>query len=126
MQAISNQEIGVMAKGPEKKKPMTKSQILSGLAEATELSKKEIEKVFDALAAMINDSIRKTDDVFVMPGLLKIRNVRKKATKPRQGVNPKTGEAIEIPARPATNVVKVSALKSLKEMVKSAAGGDKK
>jgi len=112
-----------MAKGPEKKKPMTKSQILSGLAEATELSKKEIEKVFDALAAMINDNIRKTDDVFVMPGLLKIRNVRKKATKPRQGVNPKTGEAIEIPARPATNVVKVSALKSLKEMVKAAAGG---
>ena len=111
-----------MAKGPEKKKPMTKSQILSGLAETTGLSKKEIEKVFDSLATMISEGIRKTDDVFVLPGLLKIRNVRKKATKPRQGVNPKTGEPIEIPARPATNVVKVSALKNLKEMVKSSSG----
>ena len=113
-----------MAKGPEKKKPMTKSQILTGLAEATELSKKDIEKVFDALTSMINDGIRKTDDVFVIPGLLKIRNIRKKATKARQGVNPKTGEPIEIAARPATNVVKVSALKNLKEMVKSSSGAE--
>ena len=113
-----------MAKGPEKKKPMTKSQILAGLAESTGLSKKEIEKVFDSLTGMINDGIRRTDDVFVIPGLLKIRNVRKKATKERQGVNPKTGEPITIAARPATNVVKVSALKNLKEMVRGS--GDKK
>jgi nucleoid DNA-binding protein len=107
-----------MAKTTQKKKPMTKAQILSGLSDQTGLSKKDVESVLDHLAKMISANIKKTNDVFVLPGLLKIRNHRKEATKERQGINPKTGEKITIKARPAQNVVKVSALKQLKEMVK--------
>ncbi len=102
----------------DKKKPLTKTEILSKLAEATELTKKQVESVFDALQDLIKDSIKKTDDVFTLPGLLKIRNHRKKATPARTGTNPKTGEPLQIAAKPATNVVKVTALKHLKEMVK--------
>ena len=41
---------------------------LRGALEETGLSKKEIEKVFDALGTMISEGIRRTDDVFVLPG----------------------------------------------------------
>jgi nucleoid DNA-binding protein len=105
-----------MAKS-DKKKPLTKNEILAGLAESTGLTKKQVDGVLESLQAMIKDNIKKTDDVFTLPGLLKIRNHRKKPTKARMGVNPKTGEKIEIAARPATNVVKVTPLKLLKEMV---------
>jgi nucleoid DNA-binding protein len=46
---------------------------------------------------------------------VKIRKVKKPRTKARMGRNPATGEAIKIAAKPATTVVKVSALKALKD-----------
>lgn len=106
-----------MAKAMEKKKAMTKTEILNGLAEATATSKKEVEKVLDALTDMIQKNIKKTDDVFTLPGVMKVRNVKKKATKARKGINPKTGQEIEIAAKPARNVVKISPLKALKDVV---------
>ena len=39
------------------------------------------------------------------------------ATKARRGVNPFTGENMIFKAKPARNVVKVTALKALKDMV---------
>jgi nucleoid DNA-binding protein len=53
-----------------------------------------------------------------MPGLLKLKLVRKPATKARMGKNPFTGQEMMIKAKPARNVVKAQPLKSLKEMVK--------
>ena len=54
--------------------------------------------------------------VFTMPGLFKIKVVRKPATKARMGVNPFTGQEMMFKARPARNVVKIQPLKSLKDM----------
>ena len=100
------------------KKPMTKSEILSGISEATELTKKEVAGVFDALAALIKKSLGKSGAGQIsLPGLMKITVQRKPATKARPGVNPFTGESIMIKAKPARNVVKVRPLKSLKDMV---------
>jgi nucleoid DNA-binding protein len=48
---------------------------------------------------------------------MKIKVVRKPATKSRKGINPFTGEAMIFKAKPARNVVKVLALKALKDMV---------
>ena len=48
---------------------------------------------------------------------MKIKVVRKPATKSRKGTNPFTGEAMIFKAKPARKVVKVLALKGLKEMV---------
>ena len=50
-----------------------------------------------------------------MPGLLKIRSVKRPATKARMGRNPATGEEITIAAKPAHNVIRLSALKALKD-----------
>ena len=100
------------------KKALTKSQILSELADATDLSKKEVGAVFDALSDLIRKNIgRRGPGIFSVPGLMKIKVIRKPATKARKGVNPFTGEETVFKAKPARNVVKVLPLKGLKDMV---------
>ena len=54
---------------------------------------------------------------YIHPGLLKITTVRKPAVKARKGINPFTKEEVMFKAKPATTVVKVRALKKLKDMV---------
>lgn len=100
------------------KKPMTKSEILSAIAEQTELTRKDVAAVFDELSALMGKSLGKRGSgVFNVPGLMKVRVVRKPATKARKGINPFTGEETVFKAKPARNVVKISALKGLKDMV---------
>jgi nucleoid DNA-binding protein len=48
---------------------------------------------------------------------MKVRVVKKPATKSRLGKNPFTGEEITIKAKPARKAIKVTALKGLKDMV---------
>ena len=98
--------------------PRTKSQFISTVAEATELSTKEVVSVFDATSAIVKADLGKRGPgVFTVPGLMKIKVVRKAATKARKGINPFTGEETIFKAKPARNVVKVLALKGLKSMV---------
>ena len=55
---------------------------------------------------------------FRVPELaLKINRKTKPATKKRKGRNPSTGEEIMIPAKPKREVVKVTALKALKDII---------
>jgi nucleoid DNA-binding protein len=99
------------------KEPMTKSALYTELADRTELKKKEIVAVFEQLADVINGHVRKNGaGVFTMPGLMKVKVVRKPATKARPGINPFTGEETIFKAKPARNVVKVQPLKALKDM----------
>jgi len=99
-------------------KSPTKSQIMSAIAEETELTKKQVGGVFDALAAQIKRNLGKRGPgVFTVPGLLKLKVVRKPAKPARKGVNPFTGEEMMFKAKPARNVVKATPLKALKEMV---------
>ena len=60
---------------------------------------------------------KKGPGIFTVPGLMKIKVVRKPATKARKGINPFTGEEMMFKAKPSRNVVKVLALKGLKDMV---------
>ncbi|MDH5600213.1 MAG: HU family DNA-binding protein [Gammaproteobacteria bacterium] len=99
------------------KEPMTKSALYTELAERTELKKKDIVAVFTELSDIINGHVRKNGaGVFTMPGLMKVKVVRKPATKARPGINPFTGEETIFKAKPARNVVKVQPLKALKDM----------
>jgi len=100
------------------KKARTKSDIFGILAESSGLSKKEVVALFDNLQELINiDLSKKGPGVFNFPGLMKIVRVSKPATKSRKGINPFTKEPMVFKAKPARNVVKVRALKGLKEMV---------
>ena len=103
----------------DKPKAATKTEVYAVLAEKTELSKKQIASVVDELTSFIKSQIgKKGPGVFVLPGLLKIKRHLKPKQAARKGRNPKTGEEMTIPAKPARTVVKVLALKNLKEMVK--------
>ena len=97
---------------------MSKAAVLSHIAGETGLTRAQVEGVLDALELVITRHIKKRAvGEFSLPGLLKIRSVKRPATKKRMGRNPKTGEQIEIPAKPAENRVRITPLKRMKEMV---------
>ncbi len=101
-------------------KPITerqnKTQVLQQIADATQLSKKQVQAVLDELTNVIEGHIKKKGiGEFVLPGLLKITTVKKPATKARKGINPFTKEEVTFKAKPASISVKVRPLKKLKE-----------
>ncbi len=99
-------------------KPMTKSEIVSGIANATGLTKNDVNSVFEAMAAQIKKSLgRSGPGAYTVPGLMKLVVKRKPATKARKGINPFTGEETMFKAKPARNVVKIRPLKNLKDLV---------
>ena len=99
------------------KDPLTKSQLLSALAEDTGLTKREVAAVLDGLSDVIHRHLKKRGaGQFTLPGLLKIKTIKKAATRARKGINPFTGEETIFKAKPARTLVKVQPLKALKDM----------
>ena len=99
-------------------RPATKSEILSNIAEATQLSRKQVAAVFEALAGQIKAAVgKKGPGIFALPGLLKIIVILKPATPQRRGINPFTKQEQMFKAKPARRVVKVRPLRGLKDMV---------
>ncbi len=96
----------------------TKSEVLTQISKDTGLSRKQVGSVFDSLSGVIKKSLR-SNGLFTMPGLLKMKVVKKPATKAREGVNPFTGEKMMFKAKPASKKVRVMPLKNLKAMVNS-------
>jgi nucleoid DNA-binding protein len=102
------------------KKAPTKTEILQNIATATELTKKQVAAVLEALTEEIRKNLgSRGAGVFAIPGLLKIEKKKVPARAAQKGVpNPfKPGELMDRPAKPAYNKVKVRALRCLKEMV---------
>lgn len=99
-------------------KAPTKSEIYAKIVEDTGLTRKDVAAVFESLNGQIKKNLggRNAPGIFTVPGLLKMRVVKKPATKARKGVNPFTKEEMMFKAKPASRVVKVSALKGLKDM----------
>jgi nucleoid DNA-binding protein len=113
-------EVKPAAPAPKAATPKSKSkaEVYSELAQTTGLTKKEIAAVFSAMGELIGKELgKKGPGAFVVPGLLKLKVVRKPATKAKQGVNPFTKEPMTIKAKPARNVVKALPMKALKTLV---------
>ncbi len=107
-----------MAKKQTYGKAKSKTEVLTSLAEASGVSKKEVGAVLEAMGELITKELgKKGPGVFNVPGLMKVKVVRKEATPARKGVNPFTGEEQMFKAKPARNVVKIMALKALKDSV---------
>ena len=97
---------------------MSKSQVLSEVAASTELSRKQVAGVLDEITGLIKRHIgKKGPGSFTLPGLFKVTTVKKKAVPARKGINPFTGEETTFKAKPARTVIKVRALKKMKDMV---------
>jgi len=103
----------------EKVKPMTKTDLLSAVAEKSGIPKKEVTTVLDALTEVVREQLssRGPGSVSVL-GLAKISVNEKPATVSTMKANPfKPGEMMEVKAKPARRIVKVRPLKALKDMV---------
>jgi nucleoid DNA-binding protein len=94
----------------------TKGEIVNQICKDTELSRKQVAAVFESLNGIIKKSLR-GGGLFTLPGLLKMKVVKRPATKARQGINPFTKEKMMFKAKPASRKVRVLALKSLKGYV---------
>ena len=101
------------------KTAMTKTQLYTEISENTGVAKKDVAAVFDELSDVIDRHVRKRGPgTFTLPGLLKIKTVKKPARKAQKGVpNPfRPGETMDVAAKPASVQVKALALKKLKDM----------
>ncbi|MBI5729151.1 MAG: HU family DNA-binding protein [Candidatus Magasanikbacteria bacterium] len=89
---------------------LTKSALLSLLAEKSGLSKKDVAAFLDTLAETAYKEVKKAG-VFVLPGFGKMVKVHRAE---RMGRNPATGETIKIAAK---TVAKFRLSKAAKEAV---------
>jgi nucleoid DNA-binding protein len=97
------------------KRAPSKGEVLSNIAAATKLSRKQVSGVLDGLTNEIKKGL-KGGGVFQIPGLVKIEKKNVPARPARKGVpNPfKPGELMDVAAKPASRKIKVRALKVLK------------
>ena len=93
---------------PPVAKPLTKSQIISAVAETVGLTKKQSAATLEAI---VNLAYKNAKNSFTLPGLGKIVLVNRKA---RIGRNPATGEQIKIAAK---RVVKFRVAKAAKDAI---------
>ena len=100
----------------KKNGPPSKSDVVAQICGDAELSRKQVNAVFESLNGIIKKSLR-SHGAFTLPGLLKMKVVKKPATKARQGINPFTKETMMFKAKPASKKVRVLPLKSLKAFV---------
>ena len=91
-------------------KIMTKSAVVTHLADKTTLTKKQVAGFLDEVHGLAVKESKK-NGAFVLPGIGKVVLSNRKA---RMGRNPQTGEPIKISAR---RVVKVRVAKALKDAI---------
>ena len=112
------------AKAPAKKatavsEKMSKATILNEIAGSTGLARKDVASVMTELESIIERHLKKRAvGEVALPGLLKIKTVKKPAQRAKKGVpNPfKPGETMDVAAKPASVRVRITPLKKLKDM----------
>ncbi|MGN0597497.1 MAG: HU family DNA-binding protein [Ruminiclostridium sp.] len=89
---------------------MTKAELVSAIAEKTELTKKDSEKALAAVLDSITEALKKDEKVSLVGfGTFEVRS-----RAARKGINPQTGKEISIEA---TKVPAFKAGKALKDSV---------
>lgn len=97
-------------------KPMTKSELISQIAERSELKKTEVKGVIEAIAAVGYKELKKNGS-FLVPGFAKFVVIKKPATKARKGINPFTKEPTVFKAKPARKIIRARPVKAAKDAV---------
>lgn len=98
------------------KDALSKSGLVTHLAESTGVVAKDVRSVLAALEGAVAGSVNKKGaGSFTLPGLLKITAVSVAAKPKRKGINPFTKQEQWFAAKPATVKVKVRPLKKLKD-----------
>lgn len=98
-------------------KARTKGEIYRTLAEQSGMKRGDVVRMFEVMSAMMEKDLNSKVGTFNVPGLMRVKVVKKPATKKRMGKNPFTGEMQEFAAKPARKVVRIRPLKGLKDLV---------
>ncbi len=89
---------------------LTQTEIVNSLAETTGLKKADVKGLFDEMAKLAAEEVKKNGE-FTLPGFGKLVKATRKA---REGRNPATGKPIKIPAK---TTVKFRLGKAMKDAV---------
>ena len=104
------------AKAPSVKSVLTKSQLVSVLADHSGVESKSVKAVLASLETTIASAVsKKGAGTFVLPGLLKINAVSVPAKPKRFGKDPFSVHERCFPAKPASVKIKARPLKKLKD-----------
>jgi nucleoid DNA-binding protein len=102
----------------ETPKRMSKTQILTELAERTGLGKKEVQNVFDALGALCARELgAQGPGELILPDLVKLKVKITPAREAHRGIDPFTKQERDFPAKPASRKVRATPVKKLKDLV---------
>merc|ERR1712031_9694 len=100
------------AKAKKTGKPMSKGGLADAIAGACELKKKVATQLIDSLASIAAKEV-KSNGVFTIPGLARIKTRLKPATK--AGKREIFGKMVVVKAKPAKTVVKAFPVAALKK-----------
>lgn len=93
---------------------MNQADLVKAVAGAAATTQDNVDGVLKALAAVVHEELGAGGEVTLL-GIGKLKVHTRPATAARKGRNPRTGEAIDIPAKPAVKVPHFSAAKALKD-----------
>lgn len=97
----------------------TKAQIITEISESTGVSKQDVKSVLVSLAQQAQRHLKpRSCGEFMVPDLgVKLKRVKKPATKERKGINPFTKEPMIFKAKKASTSVRAISMKACKQMV---------
>jgi nucleoid DNA-binding protein len=101
-------------------KSITKVELYTQIADATGMTKADVKVFFEGLTTVIVKNLsKKGPGVLTIPGLFKLRAIKKPAVKGgKEVMNRLTGKMTVTKPKPASMAVRARALKGLKESLK--------
>jgi nucleoid DNA-binding protein len=96
---------------------MTKAALVSELAAKSGATKDVVVNILDSMAHIAQVELSGKAGKFMVPGIAMFKRKLRPARAAHEGINPKTKEKLMIPAAPATNKVRASPVKTLREAV---------
>jgi DNA-binding protein HU-beta len=96
---------------------MNKGELVSAIAERTDVSKADVERVLKGFEEIAQRIVANGDDKLTLPGFLAIEQVQRSA---RTAINPRTREPQDIPAKKSAKISAGSTLKAIANSEKPA------
>ena len=100
-----------------KNSPMTKQELINALVDTEEgLTRIQVKHLLDSLQNIGHKQLKRTGQ-FNLPGFAKFKVSTRKRTPARTWKNPRTGQAVEIAAKPAHKIVRAQPTKAIKDSI---------
>lgn len=107
-----------MARRTDPTPPLTKARLAAEVQRKlhNDVPRKVVQEMLTALQEITHKELRQGRSV-TLPGIVKLRVTQVPRRSARQGINPATGEAMRIPAKPAHRKVKAKLIQPTRTAV---------